>query len=224
MIIGDCGWYGTADIPPQTLSFKFLFPLPDIRNSDSPLSCGKFCYLVFIDKMTHFFNSKETLIVGTQEITFTWEECWVFTEQSSYEMGATLKEGPGKWVCFCFTKQPLSIVLKHSFSEILVYFKIQSHLLEFHSIWLFFFFWVIWIYGIRNALSVWSQTWILISLQEQERSWTKSKISIYFLRYLFIKMGICLLRYNLFSFVSLRIQIKWCRWHFLFGVLSLQLH
>lgn len=107
--------------------------------------------------------------------------------------------GPGNlWLgvfalFFWFAKQPLSVLSKHGFSEILVYFKIHSHLLEFPSIRLFL-----------KHLNLWHLKCFIcmisefsdhgFSFQEQERSWTKSKILYFLKRHPFIKMSIRLLK------------------------------
>lgn len=62
--------------------------------------------------------------------------------------------------------------------SVLVYFKIQSHLLEFPSIWLILVHMNLW--HLRYFVCMITETWIFIPLQEQERSWTKSKIIYFF--------------------------------------------
>lgn len=157
-------------ISPETfsLSFKTFFSFAWHKKFRFS-SLGNLRFLIFINKITFFFNSRETFIERTPEITFTWEEGMVFTEQvmkwGHFQGGA--RQFATGCICFCLAKQPLSILSKQSFSEIPVYFKLQFHLLEFPSILLLLRH--LNLYHLKYFICMISGTWIFISFQEQEK-------------------------------------------------------
>lgn len=118
---------------------------------------------------------------------------------ASYEMGSLLRRGQAicNWVYLLyllFCKAAIVNFIKVEFLRNTIYFIIQSHLLKFPSILL-----------LLRHLTLTSKMFCLYDLRNVDfhffsgtrKTELKARSFIYYLRYPFIKMGVCLLKYNL---------------------------